>query len=234
MCAWITGSRDYSTSEDFPLDSPSFNVSITNMKLRNAKPPRRSYSQTARAQSTEETAQRIVRAFLARLMNEWFDQITLDRIAEDAGVTVQTVVRRFGGKEGLLENAVEILATQIHSVRAMPSGDIDALVQNLFADYEKTGDAILRLLALEPRHPALRKFTDIGRRFHRQWVSDVLGARLQSLEPTARQRAVDMLVIVTDVYSWKLLRRDMGRSLSASIATTKQLISAVIVELGKV
>jgi AcrR family transcriptional regulator len=202
------------------------------MKVKNGRPAPRTYSQTARAQSTEETARRIVEAFLSRLMSEWFDEITLDRIAGDADVTVQTVVRRFGGKEGLLESAVKVLATQIVATRAMPSGDIDAVVANLFADYEKTGDAILRLLALEPRHPVLKTFTDLGRREHRQWVSDVLGERLMKLAEPARQRAIDALVIVTDVYAWKLLRRDLGRSLAASIAITRNLIRAVIADLG--
>ena len=68
-------------------------VSHTNIKLRTAT---RHYAQRARAQATEATARRIVDAFLARLMAQWFDEITLDRVAEDAGVTVQTVVRRFG------------------------------------------------------------------------------------------------------------------------------------------
>ena len=55
----------------------------------------RSYHQGARAESAEATGRRIIEAFLARLMDHWFDEITLDRVAEDAGVTVQTVVRRW-------------------------------------------------------------------------------------------------------------------------------------------
>ena len=65
----------------------------------------RAYQQNARAESTEATGRRIVDAFLHRLMNHWFDEITLDQVAADAGVTVQTVVRRFGGKDGLLAKA---------------------------------------------------------------------------------------------------------------------------------
>src|SRR3974390_2456291 len=116
----------------------------------------RHYAQCARAQAAEATGRRIVEAFLARLMAQWFDEITLDRVAEDAGVTVQTVVRRFGGKEGLLSGAVQTLADRIHTQRATPPGDIDRLVDNLVGDYEQTGDAVIRLLALEGRHPALQ------------------------------------------------------------------------------
>ena len=199
------------------------------MKLKSAGSSARTYTQSARAESARQTGQRIIDAFLGRLMGEWFDEITLDRIAQDAGVTVQTIVRRFGGKEGLLGSAIEILAVRIHAQRAMPSGDVDSLVENLFADYETTGDAVIRMLALEPRHPGIRPFTETGRREHRQWVSNVLAERLNKLEPAARRAAVDALVLVTDVYSWKLLRRDVGRSLPAAITITKSLVHATIV-----
>ena len=115
----------------------------------------RSYHQIARAESTEATGRRIAEAFLARLMKQWLDEITLDRVAEDAGVTVQTVVRRFGGKEGLLSSATEIFGEQVEAQRATPPGDIDRLIENLLGDYERTGDAVIRLLALEERHPAV-------------------------------------------------------------------------------
>ena len=166
-------------------------------------------------------------------MTQWFDEITLDSIAADAGVTVQTIVRRFGGKEGLLGTAVKVLAVQINAEREMPSGDVGVMVNKLFADYERTGDAVIRLLAVEPRHEAIRPFTDLGRREHRRWVGNVLAELLGRLDAAAQQRALDALVIVTDVYTWKLLRRDMGRSVSASIATVQQMIQGILSDLNK-
>jgi AcrR family transcriptional regulator len=129
---------------------------VVNMKLQTA--PRR-YTQTLRAQSAQATGKQILDAFLARLMTQWFDEITLDSIAEEAGVTVQTVLRRFGDKEGLLANAVKILAVQIRARRGTATADIDSLVHGLIEDYEATGDAVIRLLALEPRHRALKEST---------------------------------------------------------------------------
>jgi AcrR family transcriptional regulator len=187
--------------------------------------------QRARAEAAEATGQRIVDAFLARLMAQWFDEITLDSVAEDADVTVQTVVRRFGGKEGLLSASVKKLAAQIKMQRAAPPGDLDRLVENLVGDYETTGDTILRLLALEPRHPALKRFLDIGRRWHRQWNRDAFVGVLEEMDSPAQEAALDALVIVTDVYTWKLLRRDMGRTTKATAKTMKDLIRATITEL---
>ena len=198
------------------------------MKLKSA--PRR-YTQTARAQSAEATAQRILDAFLERLMTEWFDEITLDRVAADAGVTVQTVLRRFDGKEGLLADAVKILALQIRARRgAAAAGDIGRLVDGVIHDYEATGDAVIRLLALEPRHPALKQVLDFGRSEHREWSSTGFAEALGKLSPAVRNRAIDALVVNTDVYTWKLLRRDMGHSAAETAAMMKCLVGATIAE----
>jgi len=200
------------------------------MKYRMATARPRRYTQRARAQAAETTARRIVDAFLARLMKHWFDEITLDCVAADAGVTVQTVVRRFGGKEGLLTDAVKTLASRINARRAAPVGNIDRLIANVIDDYEQTGDAVIRLLSLEPRHPALRAFLEFGRKEHRRWASEVFAETLGRLNAVARTGALDALVIATDVYVWKLSRRDFGRSVAATTAIMKGLVQALIAE----
>ena len=193
----------------------------------------RAYAQSARAESTEATGRRIVEAFLARLMEQWLDEITLDQVAADAGLTVQTVVRRFGGKEGLLASAAKVFGEQVEAKRAAPPGDVGLLVDSLLSDYEKTGDAVIRLLALEGRHPAVNPVLELGRGEHRKWVSSAFAETLRKLEPSARQRALDTLVIITDVFTWKLLRRDMGRSVRETAATIRSLIDAVISQTSK-
>jgi AcrR family transcriptional regulator len=198
------------------------------MKSQPVAVARREYTQTVRAQAAEETRKRILEAFIARLTSDWFDQITLDVVAADAGVTVQTVIRRFGGKEGLLGDAVKILTERINAQRGSPAGNVDAMVRSLYEDYERTGDPVIRLLALEPRYPAVSHLTNTGRREHRKWVSEAMTDALSETPADERQRLLDELVIVTDVYTWKLLRRDFGRSLPSAIATTKAMVDAVI------
>jgi AcrR family transcriptional regulator len=199
--------------------------------MKNVSTSRR-YSQRARAQAAAATGQRIIDAFLQRLMKQWYDEITLDRVAEDAEVTVQTVVRRFGGKVGLLASAVKVLANQINAQRAAPRGDVGRLVDNLIADYEQRGDAVIRLLALEPRHPALKDVLNFGRSEHRQWVTSAFAEPLGKLGLGPRERALDALVIATDVYTWKILRRDLARSVAASTSTIKGLIDATLAEFS--
>jgi len=189
----------------------------------------RPYEQTLRAQAAEATGQRVIEAFLARLMRQWFDEITLDAVAEDAGVTVQTVIRRFDGKDGLLAASLKTLGEQIRAGRTAPAGDIDRLVDVLLQDYEQTGDTVLRLLALESRQPSLKKFLDYGRDEHRQWVAH--GFIPANLTGTLRERAIDILVVATDVYTWKLLRRDMGRSIPATKAAIKMLVQGALGEI---
>ncbi len=70
--------------------------------------PRR-YRQTARASAAEATGERILESFLQRFRQQWLEESTLDTIAADAGVTVQTVIRRFGGKDLLLDAAADHL-----------------------------------------------------------------------------------------------------------------------------
>jgi len=202
------------------------------MKLASAVTKPRRYVQRARAQAAQATARRIIDAFLARLMTQWFDEITLERVAEDAGVTVQTTVRRFGGKDGLLAEAVKVLGTQIVARRAAPAGKVERLVANVVEDYEHTGDAVIRLLALEARHPAVRSVAEFGRREHRRWVAAAFTEALDRLPFPSRQRALDALVVTTDVYVWKLLRRDMRKSPGATTRTLGALVRATLAELA--
>ena len=188
----------------------------------------RQYVQGARAEAAEETGRRIVEVFLACLMDAWFDEITLDDVAVKAGVTVQTVVRRFGGKEGLLAAALPMIGEQVRTTREAPSGDVDRIVDKLLLDYERTGDPVLRLLALEQRHLWLKKFMDHGRAQHRDWVAAAFAGTLERLQGQQRRRMEDALVILTDAYTWKLLRRDMGRSVAESAEILTAMIKRVI------
>lgn len=183
--------------------------------MKTDSPPPRSYRQSARAKAAEETGSRILDAFIARMESGWFEEIRLEDVAADAGVTVQTVIRRFGGKEGLLEAATAKLEVDIFEHRGSPVGDIDRIVSAIIEEYEYKGDLILRFLAQEDRHSALRKVTDQGRADHRKWVGQVFAPWLERLAGQSRDDAQDRLVIALDIYIWKLLRVDMKRSKSA-------------------
>lgn len=188
----------------------------------------RPYRQTARAASAEATGSRIIDAFLNRLREQWYDEIRLEQVAEDAGVTVQTIVRRFGGKAGLLAEAVPAMVRNAKERRISPPGTPEQIIRSLVADYEQTGDTIIRLLALEPRHAVLREHLTHARGRHRDWVARAFAADLERLEAGSRESALDALVVATDVYTWKLLRRDMGRGVVATRNTIVGMVRSVL------
>ena len=71
---------------------------------------KRAYTMRARAESAQATHRRILDAARALFLDHWYDQVTLEQVAEDAGVSKQTVLRRFGSKEGLFAAVVDELA----------------------------------------------------------------------------------------------------------------------------
>ena len=171
---------------------------------------KRVYHQTARAAAAEELRQRVAIAFYKLLLSRWVDEITLDDVAASAGTTRQTVIRLFGGKEGLLEAMAAIVEAQAEPRLLLPhNASIQGALQALITHYEVVGDLVVRLLAQEERHPALRPILERGRREHRAWVAKWFGGALKGVE---RERQVTRLVVATDVYTWKLLRRDFGNT----------------------
>lgn len=188
----------------------------------------RPYHQTARAAAAEANAERIIEALRARLQRLWFDEIRLEDIAADAGVTVQTVIRRFGGKEGLLAASSDQLAIEVMDGRGLPVGDPAGAIQAVIDDYEAIGDLILRILAQEERYAPLRAQGDRGRGGHREWVATVFAPWLDGLDAEAQRRRIDALVVATDLYVWKLVRRDMQRPVSELQALMERLVHAAL------
>jgi AcrR family transcriptional regulator len=167
----------------------------------------------ARAEAAATTAERILDAAVEVFWELPTDQISLDEIARRAGVTVQTVIRRFGGRDGLLAAAVERESEKVRRQRdeAVP-GDPTGAVRVLIEHYENTGDRVLKMLAEEERVPALRAIVDRGRALHRAWCARVFAPALARLGGLERERRLAQFAAVCDVYTWKLLRRDAGLS----------------------
>ena len=80
----------------------------------------RSYTMTARARSVEQTRTRILDATFALHSERLAGDIALDDIADRAGVSVQTVLRHFGNRDGLIRATVEHASTQVVEERRAP------------------------------------------------------------------------------------------------------------------
>ncbi len=172
---------------------------------------RRPYRMSTRAVAAAATGQRILQAFLDLYMVYWLEDLTLDEVAARAGVSVQTVLRRYRSKAGLIQAAGESLYQQVNDQRNQASiGDIAGAVANLMDHYEAVGDLTIRTLAQEQRHEALHEFAERGRALHHAWVETAFSPLLDGLPESKRGDTLAKLVVVTDLYVWKLLRRDMG------------------------
>ncbi len=165
----------------------------------------------ARADAAAETARRIVNAMQELFAERPYDRITVHAAATRAGVTVQTVLRRFGSKEGLFVAAVREGRAQILAQRgASPVRNPASAMKNLFDHYERWGRTVMRLLEQEERIPQIAAIAREGRRTHAEWVDRVFEPELVRFRGRARSRRRTQLIALTDVYVWKLLRRDLA------------------------
>jgi len=171
----------------------------------------RPYRMVARAKATERTAQRILDTARHSFAVLAYEQVTLADIATDAGLTVQTVLRRFGSKEELFLAVVRWRSQRIRAGRdEVAPGDPPVAVRNLVHHYEQWGDEILPLLAQESRHPVVAAAVQSGRDHHRAWVERVFMPVLTTRNPRVRRLRLAQVTAVTDIYTWKVLRHDLG------------------------
>ncbi|MCA3011714.1 MAG: TetR/AcrR family transcriptional regulator [Myxococcaceae bacterium] len=197
--------------------------------MRNRVPklpsPRRTYQQVARAHSTQETEHRVVEAATQLFAERFYDDVHLEDVARLAGVTVKTIQRRFGGKEGLARAFLVAAGKHNAALRdRVPAGDPEVAVDFILGMYEPLGDTLMRTLALDGRVPVVTEMAETGRALHWGWLQRVFGPLL-SAEQAARQDQLAALLIATDVYTWKLLRRDRGLSPARTRAVLLQFVT---------
>jgi AcrR family transcriptional regulator len=189
----------------------------------------RPYVMRARAASAEATRQQILDAAVAEIWCRRMTEVRLEDIASRAELTVQTVLRVFGSRARLLDAAWEVTVTRVRKQRgAATPGDVAGTVHALYDHYEEMGDFVVRNLADEARVPGLRATLEWGRREHRKAMRRQFASWLDAREPGDRRALLDCLVAACDVYVWKLLRRDLGRSRSDAEARVRRIVSGIL------
>lgn len=163
----------------------------------------------ARAAAAAQTADRILDAVERLFWETPGGEPTLEAIAATAGVSMQTVIRRFGGREGAEAAAFARAAGRVADQRGQASpGDLAGAVAILVDHYDELGDGVVRMLAAEHRRPFVAEVAANGRRLHEAWCTQVFAPTLDSLTGAARARRLAQLMAVCDVGTWKILRRD--------------------------
>lgn len=169
----------------------------------------RPYQQGARAEQAEATKTRIFDAAYELLISFSYDEVTLDAVAAKAGVSVQTVLRHVGSKEGLVTAGVERWSPQEDARRVAAVGDIRAIARILADRYEELGEVTKRYVALGERIPALADAMDRARFGHRAWLEEHFAPWLQ-VPRAERSRRTAILFSATESYSWTTWRTSFG------------------------
>jgi AcrR family transcriptional regulator len=182
----------------------------------------------ARADTVAATQARILDVAYELFAERDFADVPLSDVAEHAGTTVQTILRHFATKGGVADALIRRESARIMAEREqVPVGDVHAVAPYLARHYAEEGDAVLRMLAAEQRSEVAAQAVANGRRLHREWVARTFAPWLEGLGAAARRRRVEQLVAVTDVYTWKLMRRDGGLDDRQYRLAIRELLTAI-------
>jgi len=198
------------------------------MTKRTTAKRKRLYLQVARAHAAAETEQRILLAATQLFAEAAIDEVRLEDVARVAGVSTKTVKRRFGTRDELARVFIEAAAKQnLEARNAVQPGDVRGGVTMILEMYEVVGDVVMRILALEGRIEVITEMAAKGRELHEAWLERVFGPCC-SAAPARRAHQLSLLLIATDVFTWKLLRRDRRLSLEHTRAVVDDLVAAAL------
>jgi len=185
---------------------------------------------SARAEAAEQTGHRIVDAMLKRFSSAPYDQIRLEDVADDAAVTVQTVLRHFGSKSGVMRAVVQRELGTIAAARAAAdTSDPERTIAELVAHYERYGALILKAYSEAPFIDGLVELVGAGRRHHLDWCRDAFAEHLEpGLDPTTRARRRAQLTAICDATTWRILRVDLGLSRAQTRQALTEMVSSLL------
>jgi AcrR family transcriptional regulator len=197
-------------------------------------PKKRAYRMGVRAKAAERTVDRIHDAAFTLFRSRPFQEVTLQAIAAASGVTLQTVLRRFGTKERLFtETAKRQTATIFKGREVRSPGNVPAIVGTIVGSYEEMGDMNWRGVSQEDQFPLVKEVFDKARARHRQWIESCFADLIAGTREDERERRVLLLFAATDFYIWKLYRRDLGKSRAFSTARMIDLVNALVHDFGR-
>jgi len=208
------------------IDINFFHVIIGVMKNNQSKRP---YQMSKRAESAAQTERRIFEATTALWHERPVAEITLEAIAERAGVSTRTIIRRYGSKEGLFETCIKKDSSNMETARdKAEEGDVEGAIHYLLTDYETHGDAMIRTLAVEDQLDIAHRVLQTGRSQHQQWCGRIFSSFLPDIKSVHYESELMAFVAATELYLWKLLRRDLEHSLEETQEIFMRLVNGLL------
>ena len=145
-------------------------------------------------------------------------------VCTETPASVATASSRTAGRNSRRIAAAADVAAEFADLE---TGDVSGAVQAYVNHYEKAGDLVVRNIQDES-DPEIHSFVEHGRTAQRAGISRLFAPFLDPLADSHKARTVDLLVVAMDVYTWKRLRRDMGRSRPDTEVAMLALVNAIL------
>jgi AcrR family transcriptional regulator len=181
------------------------------------EPPRRSRREVSALATRDE----ILRAARRLFAEEGYAATSIQRIAAEAGVSVQTIYSSVGSKAALVLALNDLIdqeaglreATEALEAEGRPDRMVALGVRITRQLNERCGDLVGVLVATAPSEPEVATAYEEGMRRHRYGVT-ALARRLAQLDALApgmtAERAAAAFSMMTSPASWLQLTRDDG------------------------
>lgn len=187
----------------------------------------RSYTQGARAAAAAERRARILGATVELLGVHRYDEITLEDIAERAGVSLATLTRQFASKGELLLESTRWWTSREEAIREVVPSDVEGVVAVLASRYEAIAVDFRRNIDLEQRFPEMVESYQFARQSHLAWLATAFARWLPEGGPE-RQRRLMALFGATEIYLWWSWRHRLGLGPEEAAAVLQQILDALV------
>ncbi|MEZ5321109.1 MAG: TetR/AcrR family transcriptional regulator [Microthrixaceae bacterium] len=186
----------------------------------------RTYTQTTRREQTEARRQQIVQAVFALMDRGSFGEVTLQGVADEAGVSLKTVTRHFGSKEELLRQSMAEARGTEEANRDVPVGDLEAVCGVLAERYEVMAEQIYRLGDVELTYPWLSEWVQMARQSHVDWLAAAFEPWLPP-DGEEREDRLMCLFTATEIRSWWAIRHRFGYSPDRARSVMERQLAAL-------
>lgn len=164
----------------------------------------------SRAVTAAATTERIREVATGLFTELSYDEVSLEAVAQQAGVSLPTVLRKFGSKDALFAECARAASAREREARTVTPGDMRGAVRVLASRYEQIMPTWKRLLDLEGRFPAVAQVLAEARGGHHAWLAAVFESSLSKRRGKARARQLAALFGATEIYVWWTWRAHLG------------------------
>jgi len=183
----------------------------------------------ARATSALATRDRIIAAAVELFMQRPYDEVSLQVVADRAGVSLPTVMRKFRSKDALLLACADAAGAQERDARVVVPGDVRDIARVLGARYEHIIPEWRRIQAVEDRFPAVARSVTVVRQQHLSWLETAFAPLLPPTnDRRLHNRRLAMLFGITEIYLWWTWRTHLHLSAKQAEQTMAELLESTV------